>query len=119
MRILVSVMFILGLLTPAWAENRSECVFTTECFEGEACDDTNFALMIKSDPEKPQGLVMVTDSETLKGSGLRTGDTARVVFFGETGMHAISVQSDAQARYTAHLQGPMVITYQGTCEVKN
>jgi hypothetical protein len=119
MRNLLVSTLLVTLALPAGAQNKSECTFTAECFEGEACEETSFEVSVTADPENPQGLLMISDSETLKGSGLRTGDTARVVFFGESGMHAISVQKDAQARYTAHLDGPMVITYQGTCEVSN
>lgn len=119
MRTLLISFLISALALPAFAQSRSDCRFVNECFEGEACDATDFELSVTSDPENPQGLLVITDSETLKGSGLRTGQTARVVFFGDSGMHVISVQSDAQARYTVHLEGPLVITYQGTCEVKN
>ncbi|WP_439122963.1 hypothetical protein [Marivita sp.] len=93
------------------------CRFNTECFEGEDCTSTEYDVTITADPEAESGLVLQTGSETLRGTGIRKDGPGHTIFVGDTALHVISASDNGTARYTVHLEGPMTITYQGTCEV--
>lgn len=98
---------------------RVSCAFTTECIEGEACNETDFSVSVTDDTDQPDELMLQTDAETLRGSGYQLDGLLHLVFTAESALHVISASADQSARYTVHMQGPMAITYQGTCEVLN
>jgi len=110
--------FAIMLATTATAQTTS-CQFTQECIEGEDCAKTNYAVQITADPARENGLILNTPSEELQGTGIRKDGPGHVIFPGETAMHLITSAADGAARYTIHMQGPMVISYQGTCEVND
>ena len=101
------VLTVLAVLTalPAAA---GDCTFTTECFEAEACAQTQFSVTISDD-----AATLVTDF----------GDLAVVFAEGP-----VLVAQDANATYllttlpegarlsTQMTGSPMVVTYLGQCE---
>lgn len=99
------------------APQTTDCRFTQECIEGEDCTETEYGVQIIADPARENGLVLRTPSEELQGTGIRKDGPGHVIFPGDTAMHLITSAPDGAARYTIHMQGPMVISYQGTCEV--
>lgn len=106
-----AVMVLACLATPAVA---IECNFKTECFEGEACIDTAYDISIE---ENDGATTLVTVAETIPVS-LGGSDVMRVyVGVTDSAFHLLSRAADGTARYTNHLfQGPMVVSYLGTCE---
>lgn len=101
----------LCLATPAAA---IECNFTKECFEAEACTATLFDIEID---ETEGARKIVTPAETVPVS-LGGSDLVRI-YVGVTNgaFHLLSRTADGAARYTNHLyQGPMVVSFLGTCK---
>ena len=92
------------------------CQFELECFEDEACAETDLRFEVKQNPEKPAQMQMITDAETLQGVGFRRDGPRHVVFFGDTAAHLLTIYANKSARYSAHLDGVLGITYHGTCE---
>ena len=103
--------------TAQTAPQTTSCRFTLECIEGEPCAETDYAVQILADPARENGLILSTSSEELNGTGIRKNGPGHVIFPGDTAMHLITSAANGDARYTIHMQGPMVISYQGTCEV--
>ncbi|WP_095589654.1 hypothetical protein [Actibacterium ureilyticum] len=101
------VLTVLAALAALPAAAR-DCTFATECFEAEACADTQFSVTISDD-----GTTLVTDF----------GDLAVVFADGP-----VLVAQDANATYlltdlpegarlsTQMTGSPMVVTYLGQCE---
>ena len=91
-----------------------ECTFTTECFEGESCMETSFDMEI-DDTDGARKLI--TPAETIRV--VLGGSNATRVYTGftDSAFHLLSRGADGTARYTNHLtQGPMVVSYLGTCK---
>ncbi len=86
------------------------CVFTTECFEGEGCSDTDFSMEIADG-------ALITDAETIP---VTSGGSETVnVFVGYTSsaFHVLTRKVGAEARYSTHLfDGPLMVNYLGTCK---
>lgn len=92
------------------------CRFDLECFEDEPCAGTSLSFEVTQNPEKPAQMQMVTDAETLQGVGFRREGPRHVVFFGDTAAHLLTIYANGTARYSAHMEGVLAITYHGTCE---
>ncbi|WP_107844274.1 hypothetical protein [Litoreibacter ponti] len=111
MKIFKAAVVAACLATPAYAVN---CTFTTECFESEACAETSYEIAIEQDGEATK-LVSVAETIPVSRGG---SDSARVyVGVTDSAFHLLSRNADGNARYTTHMyQGPMVVSYLGTCE---
>lgn len=80
------------------------CSFGTECFDGEACGESGFSLSIVGDAMETEfGSYPVQD---LGGALYAAGD----------GAHYLLTTGDSGARLSVHMDGPMVVSYLGTCE---
>lgn len=89
-----------------------DCTFTTECYETEPCQDTQFSLTAQLDDAK-----LVTDFGDLTIVGVKTDAPLVTVFATGAGSEYLLSRNGDQARLTAHSnEGPAAITYLGTCE---
>ena len=107
----VAAPFALILLTalPAAAQT---CTFTTECYESEPCQDTQFSLTAQLDDAK-----LVTDFGDLTVVGVKSDRGLTAVFATGEGSEYLLTRQGDNARFTAHSNdGPAAITYMGTCE---
>lgn len=106
------------LISPA-AQASSLCTFITECYEGEACKDTQFALTFRAGTGGPNEMELVTDAETIGVAVGGDSTAAHLAGMTDSGFYILTLTSaDGTARFTAHLrEGPQSITYLGTCEV--
>lgn len=109
-------LLVLLVLVSAGPVGAGMCSFELECFEDEACAETTLGFEVTQNPEKPAQMQMITDSETLQGVGFRRDGPRHVVFFGDTAAHLLTLYENNAARYSAHLEGVLAITYHGTCE---
>ena len=118
MRTLIFALAVLG--APAWAAGDvfAQCRFAQECLEGETCNATDFELTVRHDDLA--GFALESLAETVAGLVFDNGQpdsTSTLVASGETAYHLLTIERDGAARYTVHMQGPMAITYLGSCEV--
>jgi hypothetical protein len=102
------------ITTPAMAN--TVCTFTTECLEGEVCNDTSMQVTLAPDAGADGRWTMTSDAETLQGEGFQSEGPSHLVFLSETTGHFLSIDGDFNARYSIHMEGPFSITYHGTCE---
>ncbi len=110
-------LLILIALLPASAL-AGPCTFTTECFETEACTETEFTLNIESASEDTDNARITSDAETISGT-IAMPAADGILFQGSNaaGAHLLTAAPDGAARYSVqYFEGPMVITYHGTCE---
>lgn len=94
------------------------CIFSKECFEDEACIATEFKLLIDSPQDDPDGLNLITDSETLPVEIISVVDRVRIQLLAksESAVHLLSWKfRKGYTRYTVHMQGPLAVTYHGVC----
>jgi len=108
-----SIPIAIAALTPvgAWATDYS-CNFNMECYEDEACADSNFTVEVRGDEEK-----IATDFGTFPILAIRNEENRLTVFVTSDGAVYLLSASDTAARFTAHItDGPQAINYLGTCE---
>ena len=109
------------LLSPSMAfagDEFASCHFTTECFESEACSDTDFRFVVNHDDDL--AFVILTDAEDIDGLVFdNRGQDAASTLIGmtDTAYHMLTINPDGAARYSVHMEGPMAIFYSGQCEV--
>lgn len=105
---------------PAHAQHvEVQCVFTTECFEAESCDEANFTISLSKGDAEGQAILR-GPAENISGQ-VQGHDATSLVWIAQTPSSAqlLSWGADGAARYTLHLiDGPAVITYLGICEAK-
>lgn len=104
----------------AGTDTFAECSFDMECFEAETCTQTDFQTTIEHNDEF--AFVLQSVAEDVTGLVFDNGMPDRAsTLMGqtETAAHLLTIQPDGAARYSVHMQGPMVITYLGNCEVAN
>jgi hypothetical protein len=113
--------FFTGILTlcTASAAMATECVFVAECFETDACAETTFSASIIEGPSGPDHVQFVTEAETLDAVWAGGKSLGHLIATSESAAHFLSFSKNGDVRYTTHLQGPLAITYHGTCEVTN
>lgn len=101
------------------ASAASLCSFVIECYEGEACQETQFDLTFRAGTGGPNEMELVTDAETIGVAVGGNGNYAHLAGMTETGFYVLTLASgDGTARFTTHLaEGPQSVTYMGTCEV--
>ena len=95
----------------------AQCVFTQECTPGEGCADTTFEVEVLSGTGMDFTIQsMAGDLPGTLASAPRPDAPLFLFATSETAAHLLSIQSDGAARYTLHLQGPLVLDYQGVCK---
>lgn len=110
---------LLVALVPLSVQSDMLCQFVTECFEGEACDETNFELKLV-DAEEPDAVMLGSVSDNVSGEIETLGSGAQVISAqGPSSWQLLSIGPEGEARYTLHLtEGPAVLSYLGTCEAE-
>jgi hypothetical protein len=106
-----------GLMVLPLAALAVECDFERECFEAEACTDSNFSASFITDVESGHAQ-LVSDSQTIEGD-VSLAESGATYFFAPTAsaIHLLTIGTDHTARYTVHMtKGPLVATYLGKCE---
>ena len=94
------------------------CTFTTECYESEACSETNFELTVSPNDEYSEAQISSLSGDfNAKAWNFQAMST----FTGFTSgtLHMISVFKARQARYSVHSGSGddlLMINYTGTCE---
>ena len=115
------LIVVLMLPTMAYgADDFAACHFTTECFESESCTDTDFSFAVNHNDDV--GFIIQTDAENIDGlvfDNRFPEETSTLIGQTETAYHMLTIAPDGAARYTLHMQGPMVVSYMGTCEGMN
>gem|GEM_PF-2609859 len=94
------------------------CIFSKECFEDEACVATELRLSFGTTQDNPDGLNLISDSETLPVEIISVveGERVQMLANSESAVHLFSWNfHDSYARYTVHMQGPLAVTYLGGC----
>ena len=117
MRLVLAMAACVGFAGAAQAAN--ECNFTLECFEGEACQETEFGLQFRAGTGGPHEMEIVTDAETIGVNVGGNGQIAHIAGMNDSGFHVLTVQAGSGlARYSVHLNdGPLAISYHGQCEI--
>ncbi|MBD3739038.1 hypothetical protein BMG00_00165 [Thioclava marina] len=102
------------------------CHFTTECYEAEPCQGTAYDAELQVIPQKSAftpNTKLTSDAGSVwmsfypQGSGSWLAEPARFLGFDASATHLITRGPDGAARYTVQMtEGPMVISYLGSCE---
>lgn len=132
-------MVLCWLTGPAWAQGAFEagpgidkaphqkeinltCRFSLECFEGEACAETDYSFELNglAGGLAPDAMAALVKMESIGGSedmlGTVSGKVMTLTGGGIEARHMLTLQG-AAARYTLHYSdGPMVISYIGVCD---
>ena len=99
------------LPTPLLAEG-FDCSFNTECFEAEACAEANFTASVDVESEK-----ITTEFGDLTIVAVKQETRTMTLFATGAGAEYLLSVTPQAARLTTHAnEGPMVISYLGTCE---
>ena len=118
MKPLIAVLLLAPSLALASEDNYAQCRFDTECLEGEACASTDYQMTVIHNDTF--GFIMQSPTGNIEGFAFDNGAPDHVsTLLGQTktAAHLLTIQPDSAARYTVHLQGPMLINYLGKCEI--
>lgn len=103
----------------AQTEALRACDFTFECFEAEACTETEYTPSLTGEIGTDGMLVEAefeSPSETVALLGVASDGALSLVGGSFSARHLLTITADGAARYTVHYaDGPMVISYLGTC----
>ncbi len=106
---------------PVQVEVSLTCTFTTECFDFDACTETALTVDLSGlgGGLEPDELILAaditTDAETFAMLGTQNADQISLTGESDYG-HGLFTLSAGAARWTVHYaDGPMSITYGGTC----
>lgn len=121
-------LLCIALIWAHAAQAEVKCNFTAECMAGEACADTTFSLayQVTTCPRAPgpRGISAVADFGDLSGIELDNGCSGtgpevanRFALSGDGATYLLTLHG-SDARLSVHMDGPMAITYQGTCEAE-
>ncbi|MCK0143681.1 hypothetical protein [Aliiroseovarius sp. F20344] len=106
---LTFALILSTLSLPAFAQ---ECLFETECYEADACQETAFSLTADLDGER-----LITDFGDLTIVAAKQSGALTTIFSTGDGAEYLLSRNGDTARFTAHANdGPTVITYLGTCK---
>ena len=106
---------LIAMTLPAAALAETVCVFDAECVEAEPCAGADYAVRIAADGTLRDDAGSVA-TEALSGAA-RVGGRGEGAYAGAFGAMIITRSEDGAARLTVHFEeGPMAITYHGTCE---
>ncbi len=113
---------VLAALTPPARaqEPFATCRFTTECFEAEPCTETDFSFTISHHDEL--GFLIRTDAEDIAGlvfDNYFPDATSALIGTTDTAYHMLTIAPGGAARYSVHMEGPMMVSYAGRCEGMN
>ncbi|MCG3266202.1 hypothetical protein [Yoonia sp. I 8.24] len=121
----ISAIFIAAIAGPSFAE--VQCKFTIECFENELCQETSFEIdyLVTTYPRAPgpRGIIAQTEFGEIRGQesantsycmGAQT-NTESFHLVDDTTTYLLTVSPEG-ARFTAHMDGPISISYLGHCE---
>ena len=109
----------LACATPVLA--KTYCVFSSECFEADACTDSSFRLDFEKGGDAgaarvSSGVTARTEFGDLGGFIIKQdGDQDTIAFEGPGAFYFLTV-AGRDARLSVHMEGPLVVTYLGTCE---
>ena len=119
-----SAIFIAAIAAPSFAE--VQCKFTVECFENGLCQETSFEIdyVVTSCPRAPgpRGITAQTEFGEIRGLesantsyclGAQTNSESFHLSDGTT-TNLLTVSSEG-ARFTAHMGGPISVSYLGHC----
>lgn len=110
MRMLLASL-LLALPSIAYSADYS-CNFNTECYESEACAESDFSVEVRNGEDK-----FVTDFGTFPILAKRESDTILTVFVHTDGAVYLLSAGPRTARLTVHItDGPQSLTYLGLCE---
>ncbi|MEO0390901.1 MAG: hypothetical protein AAF218_08160 [Pseudomonadota bacterium] len=108
---------------PVREELLMNCNFVTECFEDEACTDVEYEPQLtgQTGGASDQDMVVEADFESPAGTekmlGVMLSGALSLSGGSFAARHLLTVNADGAARYSVHYaDGPMVISYLGTCE---
>ena len=125
----IAATFVLA--SPAFAQDTPamrrivsfSCSFVTECFETEACQPTQFdaTLVLTAEGSSMTRMfargTMITDAGDIEVGGPLINDTLSLQGLGTfPNGHLLTKTPEGDTRYTAHLPGPLTVSYQGTCQ---
>jgi len=107
---------------PVKATFTLQCVFVTECFEGEPCAETSFSAQLNvvagglTETDMVVQSDLVSDAGDATMLGVRSGTAMSLAGGGFDARHLLTIAQDGAARYTVHYaDGPMFINYLGAC----
>ena len=95
-----------------------ECLYTTECFEAEACQDTAFEMSVVPSDDYASATVTSVNGE-FKATAYNFQGMSSYAGFTSSTLHLISISGRGASRYsvqTGDENGVTVITYQGACK---
>jgi hypothetical protein len=116
-RFLIPLLLLAPTATFAGPAVLAQCMFNSECIEGEACEVTNYMVIVYENNAAP--FTMESVSETITGEFIedRGGDGNSTLFGTSTGAaHLLTIAPNGDARYSVQMDGPMIISYLGNCE---
>lgn len=88
------------------------CRFETECFEAETCDDSGFEIELNGDVSE-----IWTEYSTLRVVYDHVGRAGFSVMAEDGGaVYLLTIAPDDSARLSVHMEGPVAVTYLGSCE---
>lgn len=102
---------------PAQAAVELECRFTTECYESEICEQTDYTIRFVQ-PDGSLALTQIdTDASSEIGMTRRNADGSVSIHAHSDSASMLSVVGaglEARHVYLIH-EGPQLVTYHGTC----
>lgn len=108
---------------PAQMDVAKQCTFTVECFDGDGCEETAFNTSLEgraggmSASDMVADVKLVTDAETTVLIGVISNGTYSLSGGNFSARHLMTIAASGDTRYTLHLaDGPMALTYLGTCK---
>ena len=107
----ISLALVITLPSAVAASDYS-CNFNTECYESEACAESDFTVEVRNGENK-----FVTDFGTFPILAKRETDEILTVFVHTDGAVYLLSSNARQSRLTVHItDGPQSLTYLGQCE---
>ena len=118
MKTIAKALVIMCLSAPA-ALAGNTCTFTTLCTDTQPCTATEFSLIFRAGTGGPNDIELDVGDEIV---GVAVGGNAQVAHIAglsQTGFHVLTLASGTgAARYTRHVDdGPLAMTWHGTCEI--
>ena len=108
---------------PVQAEVTMQCLFDFECFETETCAESGFEATLSgkagglTESDMVVDVKMISDAETTPMLGVRSGAAMSLSGGSFDARALLTIGAEGAARYTLHLiDGPLALTYLGTCK---
>lgn len=113
MRLLYAFALVGGTSPALPALAALECNFQQECFEAEGCQSSTFALEAALDGEV---LDLSTEFGALEVMHHLSEPGLLSVFARDSGAAYLLSSGEDGARLSVHVEGPLAVTYIGSCE---